>query len=171
MNSLNLERSLRIDDIFRHRRCFLLFSECFGAFISLFLLLIQSGCSKLFCAIGLDRRRGSCICACLCIWDTWVNDSSTRWRSLEHFCGHRWRVCKFDTSCQKKRVSSRFLNEVARVSVSTITWIIFYFIVLYPVTIFNSFQMIGPCIMNRFLLSPILVSAKKWLQIIQKPLP
>ena len=27
------------------------------------------------------------------------------------------RQCKFDTSCQKKRVSSRFLNEVARVSI------------------------------------------------------
>jgi len=30
------------------------------------------------------------------------------------------RLCIFETSCQKKRVSSRFLNEVARVSASTI---------------------------------------------------
>src|SRR5205809_6356289 len=70
MNNLNLEYNLHIDNIFyknRYRKYFLLFSECFETFINLFLLLIQSECNKLFCAIGLDRRRGSCICACLCI--------------------------------------------------------------------------------------------------------
>ena len=121
--NLNLEYNLRIDDIFsknRYKRCSLLFSECFKTFIGLFLLLIQSGYNKLFCVIGLNRRRGSCICVCLCIWDTWVSGSRMWWRSLEHFCEHRWRVCKFDIFCQKKRVSSRFLNEVARVSTSTI---------------------------------------------------
>ena len=120
MNNLNLEYNLHIDDIFcknKYKRYFLLFNESFKAFIDLFLLLIQSGCNKLFWVIGLDKRRDSYICVCLCIWDTWVNDSRMWWRSLEHFCEHHWWVCKFDISCQKKRVFNRFLNKVVRVSI------------------------------------------------------